>query len=54
MINSDTPVTDGVFEAFLHCETKAYLLQDNTNSQSHFSIWEEGLSQQFKERVLNG
>jgi hypothetical protein len=26
-MNSDTPVTDAAFETFLHCETKAYLLQ---------------------------
>jgi predicted RecB family nuclease len=50
-MNSDTPVTDAAFEAFLHCDTKAYLLRESIDSQSEFGVWEEGLSQQFKERV---
>ena len=50
-MNSDTLVTDVAFEAFLHCETKAYLLHESTDSQSKFGVWEQGLSQQFKQRV---
>jgi predicted RecB family nuclease len=50
-MNSDTPVTDAAFEAFLHCDTKAYLLRESIDSQSRFGVWEEGLSQQFKQRV---
>ena len=50
-MNSDTPVTDAVFEAFLHCDTKAYLLHESIGSQSEFGVWGEGLSQQFKQRV---
>jgi predicted RecB family nuclease len=50
-MNSDTPVTDAAFETFLHCETKAYLLHESIDSQSKFGIWEEGLSQQFKQLV---
>jgi predicted RecB family nuclease len=49
-MNSDTPVTDAVFEAFLHCETKAYLLHEGTDSQSKFGAWEESL-RQFKQHV---
>ena len=49
-MNSDTPVTEAAFEAFLHCETKAYLLHETHDSQSKFGISEEGLSQQFKQR----
>jgi hypothetical protein len=50
-MNLDTPVTDAAFEAFLHCDTKAYLLRESIDSQSEFGVWEEGLSQQFKQRV---
>jgi len=50
-MNSDTPVTDAVFEAFLHCETKAYLLHESLDSQPKFGVAEEGLSQQFKQRA---
>jgi hypothetical protein len=50
-MNSDTPVTEAAFEAFLHCETKAYLLHETHDSQSKFGISEEGLSQQFKQRA---
>jgi len=50
-MNSDTPVTDAVFEAFLHCDTKVYLLHESIGSQSEFGVWGEGLSQQFKQRV---
>ena len=50
-MNSDTPVTDAAFEAFLHCETKAYLLHESLDSQPKFGVAEEGLSQQFKQRT---
>ena len=50
-MNSDTPVTDAVFEAFLHCETKVYLLHESLGSQSIFVVFEQGLSQQFKQRA---
>ena len=50
-MNSDTPVTDAAFEAFLHCETKAYLLHESLGSQSIFVVFEQGLSQQFKQRA---
>jgi hypothetical protein len=50
-MNSDTPVTDAAFETFIHCETKAYLLHESIDTQSKFGIWEEGLSQQFKQLV---
>ena len=49
-MNSDTPVTDAVFEAFLHCETKAYLLHEGIDSQSKLGAWEESLGQ-FKQHV---
>jgi predicted RecB family nuclease len=50
-MNSDTPVTDEAFGAFLHCETKAYLLHESIDRESNFSVWEEGLRQQFKQSV---
>jgi hypothetical protein len=50
-MNSDAPVTDAAFQTFIHCETKAYLLHESIDSQSKFGIWEEGLSQQFKQLV---
>jgi len=50
-MNSDTPVTDAAFEAFLHCDTKAYLLHESIDGQSEFGGWEEGLIQQFRQRV---
>ena len=50
-MNSDTPVTDATFEAFLHCDTKAYLLRESIDNQSKFGVWEERLEQQFKQRV---
>ena len=50
-MNSDTPVTDAVFEAFLHCDTKAYLLHESIDNQSKFDVWEESLGQQFKQGV---
>jgi hypothetical protein len=37
-MNSDTLVTAAAFEAFLHCETKAYLLHEGTHSQSKFGV----------------
>ncbi len=51
-MNSDMPVTDATFEAFLHCDTKAYLLHESIDSQSKFGVWEKGLTQQFQQRVL--
>ena len=50
-MNSDTSVTDAVFEAFLHCDTKSYLLRESIDSRSKFGVWEEGLRQQFQQRV---
>ena len=50
-MNSDTLVTDAVFKAFLHCDTKAYLLHEGIDNQSKFGVLEEGLSQQFKQRA---
>jgi hypothetical protein len=50
-MNSDMPVTDATFEGFLHCHTKAYLLHEGIDSESQFGVWEQGLSQQFKQRV---
>jgi predicted RecB family nuclease len=50
-MNSDAPVTDAAFKAFLHCETKAYLLHESIDSQPKFGISEEGLTEQFKQRV---
>jgi hypothetical protein len=49
-MKSETPVTDAAFEAFLHCETKAYLLHESIDSQK-CSVWEEHLSREFKQRV---
>jgi predicted RecB family nuclease len=50
-MNSDTLVTNAAFEAFLHCETKAYLVHESTGSQSKFDVWEQDLSQLYKKRV---
>ena len=50
-MNSDTLVTDAAFEAFLHCETKAYLLHESIGSQSKFGVSEQGLTQLYKQRV---
>ena len=50
-MNSDKPVTDATFEAFLHCDTKSYLLHKSIDSQSKFGVWEKGLTQQFQQRV---
>ena len=50
-MNSATPVTDAAFEAFLHCDTKAYLLHESIDNQSRFGVWEKSLRQQFKQRV---
>jgi hypothetical protein len=50
-MNSDTPVTDKAFEAFLRCETKTYLLQEGIDRQSKFGSLDEGLSQHFKQSV---
>ena len=51
-MNSDTPVTDAAFEAFLHCDTKAYLLRESIDSASKFGAWEEEvLREQFNQRV---
>jgi predicted RecB family nuclease len=49
-MKSETPVTDAAFEAFLHCETKAYLLHESIDSQK-CSVREEHLSREFKQRV---
>ena len=50
-MNSDPPVTDAAFKAFLHCETKAYLLHESLDGQSKSGASEEDFSQQFKQRV---
>jgi len=50
-MNSATPVTDAAFEAFLHCNTKTYLLHESIDNQSKFDVWEDSLGQQFKQRV---
>ena len=50
-MNSDTPVTDEAFEAFLHCETKTYLLQERIDRQSKFGSSDEDLRQHFKQSV---
>ena len=50
-MNSGTPVTDTTFEAFLHCETKAYLLQESIDSQSKLGAWKDDLSQQFQKSI---
>lgn len=43
-------VTDADFEAFLHCDTKAYLLHERLD-ELQFGGWEQVLNQQFKQRV---
>jgi len=50
-MNSDTLVTDAALKAFLHCDTKAYLLHESIDNQSKFDVWEESLGQQFKQGV---
>jgi predicted RecB family nuclease len=50
-MNSATPVTDAAFEAFLHCDTKTYLLHESIDNQSKFDVWEDSLGHQFKQRV---
>ena len=50
-MNWDMPFTNATFEAFLHCDTKAYLLHECIDSELQFGVWEQGLSQQFKQCV---
>src|SRR5690348_4940487 len=50
-MSSATPVTDAAFAAFLHCDTKAYLLHERIEKQSKFGVWEDSLDQQFKQDV---
>src|SRR5262249_18165160 len=50
-MNSATPVTDAAFEAFIHCDTKTYLLHQSIDNRSNFNVWEDSLGQQFKQRV---
>ena len=50
-MSSDTLITDAVFEAFLHCDTKAYLLHQSIDNQSKLDVWDETANRQFKQRV---
>ena len=50
-MNSDTPVTDTAFEAFLRCDTKPYLLHEDIANQWKRNFWENSPGQQFKQGV---
>lgn len=51
-MNPDTAITDATFEAFLHCETKAYLLHEGASgAQTEVGAWQQGPTHRFKQRA---
>jgi predicted RecB family nuclease len=50
-MNSVTPVTDAAFEAFLHCDTKAYLLHESIDNECKLGFSEDNIDKKFKQHV---
>ncbi len=49
-MNPNATITDETFEAFLHCETKAYLLQEGaSDTHSEVGVWQQGHIHKFKQ-----
>src|SRR5438105_1513711 len=51
-MNPNTSITDATLEAFLHCETKAYLLDEHASgAQSELGAGQQGPTHRFKQSV---
>jgi len=49
-MNANAPISDTIYEAFLHCETKAYLLLEGaTGVSSEIGDWQRTLGNDFKQ-----